>query len=176
MENLDDDILLKITSYLNPVEMLRTALTCKRYGGVANDGRSLIEESARSVVLAKQIQLAITENRIAQDDGTSWIEYYDRFFCRVLRCKSLSQPSGYCQKHEKDPRDEDYYCRVCHRRHDYWLGRRYQSPCCKHAICGNCWADYVDTVPNHLTKCPVCRKRVRRNIYMKYEYESGRFR
>jgi len=75
MEKLDDDILLKITSYLNPMEMLRTALTCKRYGGVANDGRSLIEESARSIVLAKQIQLAITENRIAQDDGTSWIEY-----------------------------------------------------------------------------------------------------
>ena len=74
MENLNDDILLKITSYLNPVEMLRVALTCRRFGGKRNNNDddskrwSLIEESAyRRVMVLQPYYYATTERYIEND-------------------------------------------------------------------------------------------------------------
>ena len=88
MDSLNNnDIILRITPYLNSHELLNLALTCKRFGGTNNETKqnssdtdndshytwSLMEEAARQIFdTAKEEE----RNALPKYDGETWLSVY----------------------------------------------------------------------------------------------------
>lgn len=170
VENLDNAILLKITSFLQPLEMLQTALTCRRFGMANDNGHSLIEESARQLIMAISPPLATPQTdelqRLRQminpsSTGLSMLCVYNQIvshgICKVTECFDVCQPSngyfqnnGYCQRHW-----EDSYCPICFEEKE----EQFVFPCCRRSICITCWG-HLD---GRQRLCMFCRSIMERN-------------
>ena len=87
MDSLNNnDIILRITPYLNSRELLNLALTCKRFGGIKDDTKqnssdnnkdshytwSLMEEAARQIISRKEEE----RNALPRYDGETWLALY----------------------------------------------------------------------------------------------------
>jgi len=86
MDSLNNnDIILRITPYLNAHDLLNLALTCKRFGGTNDDTKqnssdnnkshytwSLIEEAARQIINRNEEE----RNALPRYDGETWLSVY----------------------------------------------------------------------------------------------------
>ena len=87
MDSLNNnDIILRITPYLNSRELLNLALTCKRFGGIKDDTKqnssdtdndshytwSLMEEAARQIINRKEEE----RNALPRYDEETWLALY----------------------------------------------------------------------------------------------------
>jgi len=89
MDSLNNnDIILRITPYLNSHELLNLALTCKRFGGTNEDTKqqnssddnneshytwSLMEEAARQIIYNAKVE---ERNALPRYDGETWLALY----------------------------------------------------------------------------------------------------
>jgi len=90
LENAKDDAILHIASYLDPSELVRLSLTCRRFGskdnenggsGSDNDNISLMEEAAHQIINEARVE---EKNALPKYEGESWITLYNELL--LLRC------------------------------------------------------------------------------------------
>jgi hypothetical protein len=75
MKSLTDDAVLHIASFVDALDMLNVALTCRRFGSVAAaaDDLSLMEQGARQLIEAATTH---EKNWIPYKKGTTWVGLY----------------------------------------------------------------------------------------------------